>query len=130
MFAIEVETVFHASHALRLPEGGTEPLHAHDFRVTVRVEARALDALQTVVDFHLVEKVLIGIVDPWRNCNLNEIPPFDKVVNPSAERLAERIGKLLLAPLESMEGEGDRGLRLTEVRITEAPGCLAVWIPE
>lgn len=128
MFAIEVQKIFTASHALRLPEGGAEPVHAHDFHVSVRIVAERLDALQTVVDFHAVERFLAGIVGSWQNHNLNEIEPFATTINPSAERIAERIGKLLLAPLQSLEGEGDRGLRLVEVRVTEAPGCVGIWL--
>jgi 6-pyruvoyltetrahydropterin/6-carboxytetrahydropterin synthase len=130
MFAIEVQKTFTASHALRLPEGGAEPGHAHDFQVTVRIVAAHLDALQTVVDFHAVEKFVTGIVAPWQGRSLNDIEPFARTVNPSAERIAERIGKLLLAPLQSLEGEGDRGLRLVEVRVTEAPGCVGVWLAD
>ena len=129
MFTIEVQTSFTASHALHLPEGGTEPRHSHDFLVTARIAAQHLDALQTVVDFHAVERFLAGIVAPWQNRHLNDFEPFASTANPSAERIAERIGKLLLAPIQSLEGEGDRGLHLVEVRITEAPGCLAIWSP-
>lgn len=129
MFAIEVTTTFQAEHALRLPGGGEEPRHAHDFHVAVQIEAEKLDALSTVVDFHLVERALEGIVAAWRGKCFNDIEPFASTVNPSAERVAERIARLLLAPIETFEGDADRGLRLVEVRITEAPGCLAIYRP-
>ena len=73
--------------------------------------------------------MLDGIVAPWRGRHLNEIEPFISEVNPSAERIAERIGRLMLAPLETFEGEASRGLRLAEVRVTEAASCLAIWSP-
>ncbi len=56
MFAIEVQQTFHASHALRLPGGGIEPSHAHNFQLTAKIAADSLDPLETVLDFHEVEK--------------------------------------------------------------------------
>jgi 6-pyruvoyl-tetrahydropterin synthase len=134
MFAIEVQRTFSAAHALRLPPGagaGIEPLHGHNFHVTVKITCATLDALETVIDFHPVEDALWGIVGAWNNGNLNDIEPFKTSVNPSAERIAEQIGVAMQRALVQIDPEGiaTRNLRLAEVRLTEAPGCLAVWIP-
>jgi 6-pyruvoyltetrahydropterin/6-carboxytetrahydropterin synthase len=121
MFAVEVNAEFCAAHQLRLPPrlgGGVESLHGHNWRVTVRIEAAKLDDLETVVDFHGVERALREIVGAWNNRNLNDFPPFDAAVNPSAERIAEHIGKLLSENL---------GTNVAEVRLTEAPDCIAIW---
>ncbi len=130
MFAIEVQSTFSAAHALRLPNGAIEPLHGHDFHVTVKIAAAELDALETVVDFHEVETALRSILAPWRNRNLNDLEPFRSKVNPSAERIAEQIGKQLSAELLTAGQPNPRRLRLLEVRITEAPNCLAIWTPD
>lgn len=122
MYAIEVTTEFCAAHQLRLPDGGTEPLHGHNWRVTVRVESNQLDPLETVMDFHILEKLLHEIVNPWVNQTLNAIPPFNQSINPSAERLAETIAHAIRDQIRPPA-------RLVEVRITEAPGCLAVYKP-
>ena len=95
MFAIEVQSTFSAAHALRLPDGAMEPFHGHDFHVAVRIAAEELDEMQTVADFHDVEAALNAIIAPWRNRNLNDLEPFRSKVNPSAERIAEQIGKHL-----------------------------------
>jgi 6-pyruvoyltetrahydropterin/6-carboxytetrahydropterin synthase len=135
MFAIEVQSRFSAAHALRLPDGSTEPLHGHDFQVTVKIAADKLDDIGTVIDFHLIEQCLEDIVQPWRNRNLNEIAPFNKYTNPSAERIAEHIGYDINTGLKTFafknmaQLSAERNVRLVEVRITEAPGCLAIWIP-
>jgi 6-pyruvoyltetrahydropterin/6-carboxytetrahydropterin synthase len=129
MHLIEVAVTFAAAHALRLPAamgGGLEPVHGHNFHLTVQLASDALDALETVVDFHDIERLLAGIVGPWTNRHLNEIEPFASRVNPSAERIAEEVGRRLTAAVG--DGRG-RGLRVTEVRLTEAPGCLAIWRP-
>lgn len=128
-FSIETTKVFWAYHALRLPGGGAEPSHGHAFAVTIRIEAQKLDALETVLDFHPVEAALENILTPWEGKNLHEIPPFDKDINPSAERIAEQIGKAIITWLATLSDSAARQIRLTEVRITEAPNCLAIWHP-
>jgi 6-pyruvoyltetrahydropterin/6-carboxytetrahydropterin synthase len=129
MFAIEVQSTFSAAHALRLPTGGLEPLHGHDFHVTVKIAADQLDSLETVADFHDIEDALNVILADWRNKNLNDLEPFKSRVNPSAERIAEHIGNRLAPALHAADIGHPRNLRLLEVRITEAPNCLAIWSP-
>ena len=82
-----------------------------------------------MVDFHLVEELLEQVLGPWKEQNLNMLEAFRARVNPSAERLAERIGEQLQGLLAERAGEevAGRGLRVTEVRVTEAPGCVAIW---
>jgi 6-pyruvoyltetrahydropterin/6-carboxytetrahydropterin synthase len=141
MFAVEVQATFSAAHALRLPGGtgsgggggggSSEPLHGHDFRVSAVLSAQALDSAETVVDFHLVEELLRQVIGPFQNRTINEVYPFTSRVNPSAERIAEQIGLQLQGALQArLAGEmASRGLRVAEVRVTEAPGCQAIWRP-
>ncbi len=119
-FAIEVQAVFCASHQLRLAGGALEPLHGHNWHVTVTVESAVLDAVETVMDFHVLEQALEKIIGPWRNQHLNILPPFDGSINPSAERVCQQIA-LALQPHVANPA------RLTQVRVTEAPGCAAIW---
>lgn len=123
MFAIDVSTEFCASHQLRLPQGGLEPLHGHNWRVEVRVGASELDALETVMDFHKLQEAVNSVVAEWNNRHLNDIVPFNLTCNPSAERVAERIAELLRGRLPT-------GVRLMRVRISEAPSCRAMYMPE
>lgn len=120
MFAIEVQSQFYAAHQLRLPDGTTEPLHSHNWNVTVCAESAELDALETVMDFHQLEESLKQICEHWNNRNLNDIAPFNKAINPSAERVAQRIAELL-AP------EVPAPAKLRSVSITEAPNCMAIY---
>ncbi len=123
MFAIEVQTMFFASHQLRLPNGTIEPLHRHHWNVTVRVEAMKLDVLETVMDFHQLEQSLQQLCAVWENRHLNDIPPFDKAVNPSAERVAQRIAELIASHIPAPA-------KLRSVSITEAPNCMAIYVLE
>lgn len=123
MFAIEVHTEFFASHQLRLPGGGIEPLHDHNWRVTARIQSAQLDALETVMDFHTLEESLKKICVRWHSRNFNDIRPFDKAINPSAERIAQHIADLLAPKIPPPAA-------LQYISITEAPGCVAMYFPE
>ncbi len=132
MFAIEVQSTFYASHALRLPAGDVEPAHSHAFTVTAKIIAQNLDPMETVLDFHDLQRLLAEILAPWSNQFLNNLEPFRSRVNPSAERIAEQIGQRLVESLRSTfpDEAAARALCLAEVRLTEAPGCLAIWSPD
>jgi 6-pyruvoyltetrahydropterin/6-carboxytetrahydropterin synthase len=119
-FEIEVETSFSAAHALRF-RGAREPVHGHDFRVTVRIGGGELDADGLLFDFHEVERHLGEIVGPFRNRDLNAVPPFDRV-NPSAEEIARQVAMRLAERLPAAAA-------VLSVRVTEAPGCAATFRP-
>lgn len=122
MHQIAVERSFHASHALRLPDGSLEPAHAHDWPVTVTVAADALDDMETVMDFHELEKIVDRVIEPFADLHLNDIAPFADGVNPSAERVAEHIAHGVRAALP-------KRVRLISVALGEAPGCTAIHRP-
>ncbi len=122
MFGIRVEDEFCASHQLRLPDGTLEPLHGHNFHVSVMVCSPALDALQTVMDFHALQQALGETLAALNNQHLNRLAAFSSAINPSAERIAEFIGRQLIPAIPAPAA-------LTEVSITEAPGCTAFWRP-
>jgi 6-pyruvoyltetrahydropterin/6-carboxytetrahydropterin synthase len=95
MFEITTTRRFSAAHALRLYDGSLEPIHGHNWRVKVTVCAPKLDAIGVVMDFHELERLVDAIVAPWHNRHLNELPPFDVELNPSAENVAYQVGRTL-----------------------------------
>lgn len=127
-YAITVTTTFSAAHALRLPDGTFEPVHGHDWNVDVTVASEQLDAMETVMDFHVLHDALETIVKPWRNNDLNRCAPFAgpspaiPKVNPSAERVAEHVGDRIAGSLGS-------GVWLESVAVKESPGCIALYRP-
>ncbi|MEM8783644.1 MAG: 6-carboxytetrahydropterin synthase [Planctomycetota bacterium] len=127
-FAISVTTTFSAAHALRLPDGTFEPVHGHDWRVDVTVASDGLDAMETVMDFHVLQAALEAIVKPWRNQDLNRCDPFAgpspalPKINPSAERVAKHVGDSIATGLPD-------GVRLESVAVKESPGCVALYRP-
>ncbi|MDI9403706.1 MAG: 6-carboxytetrahydropterin synthase [Limnohabitans sp.] len=120
-FAVEVECEFAAAHAI-LIGGVRERLHGHNWKVVVSVAGSQLDHEELLCDFHLVESMLHAVVAPFRDGNLNETPPFDRI-NPTAEAVAAHIattlGKSLVVRIPSVQ--------LEWVRVTEAPRCTAIF---
>lgn len=122
MYEIAVDRSFSAAHALRLADGSLEPTHGHNWSVRITVRADQLDAIETVMDFHVLEQWVDAILAPVNNCNFNDLPPFDAEVNPTAERVAWWISQQLAPHLTDQA-------RLQSVRVGEAPGCFATYRP-
>lgn|SRR5690606_7961978 len=118
MFELTIEGEFCAAHAIVI-RGEREPMHGHNWHVTLSVAGDALDEDGLLCDFHVVEQSLRDVIGQFHNRSLNETPPFDRV-NPTAERVAEHIGRTVGATLPA-------GVRMVSCRVTEAPGCAAVW---
>ncbi len=121
-YQITIERVFAASHALRLADGSLEPVHGHNWPVRVTVGADRLDAMDCVMDFHALVRLVDGLIAPFHSRHLNDVPPFASGVNPSAERVAEYLGTAVGAALPG-------GVRLVEAAVGEAPGCTATFRP-
>lgn len=119
-FALEVEAEFAAAHAILLG-GVRERLHGHNWRVVVSVGGEKLDREELLCDFHAVERLLAAILAPWRDGNLNEIHPFDRI-NPTAEAVARHIANELAAALQRVHPS----VWIEFVRVTEAPRCTAI----
>ncbi|XAM00909.1 6-pyruvoyl tetrahydropterin synthase family protein [Phycisphaeraceae bacterium D3-23] len=136
-FEIVYETEFAAAHAIVLPDGSLEPVHGHNWSVAVTVAADTLDAIETVMDFHDLERIVRGITAEWHNKHLNECAPFVSAdhgndgalhrhglaISPTAERVAEHIGKTTAAGLPGH-------VCLVSAAVGEAPGCIARYRPD
>ena len=107
-----------------------EPVHGHNWSVKVTAAADELDAMEVVMDFHVLEKAVDDLIATVNNGDLNHLPPFAAAgtganalaVNPSAERVAWWIGTEVAPQLPVH-------VRLLSVEIGEAPGCLATYRP-
>ena len=74
-----------ASHRISFAGGTqTEPLHGHNWKITVYCASEELDADGMVVDFCEIERCICGYLD---HGDLNELLPF----NPTTENLARWI---------------------------------------
>lgn len=124
MLELTVETSFAAAHAITI-RGELEPLHGHNWHVTVAVGGDSLDRDGLLVDFHALEAMLRDSTAPFANRNLNETPPFNQL-NPTAEHVAQYLGEEMGGAITRSGG----GVRLLWVRLTEAPGCAVTWRPD
>ncbi|TVQ53372.1 MAG: 6-carboxytetrahydropterin synthase [Phycisphaerales bacterium] len=120
MYELSIEREFCAAHAIVM-RGEREPVHGHNWRVTVIVAGDTLDADGLLCDFHEIERTLDTILAPWQNANLNESEPFDEI-NPTAELIAREIGERIRRTLPD-------GVQLLSASVTEAPGCRATYRP-
>ncbi len=122
MYEIRVEHEFAAAHALSIA-GAREPIHGHNWRVTLTIAGPTLDDDGLLADFHTVELALRETCDPFHNANLNDSPPFDRV-NPTAELVAKHIADALAERLDPALAPH---ARVVSVTITEAPRCRATY---
>lgn len=128
MYQISVEAEFCAAHAIVIG-GQREPVHGHNWQVTVTVGGPELDAEGLLLDFHALERLVADIIGPFQNRDLNATPPFDRV-NPTAEHVAAHIASKVTAGLPTLQaGATHTLLRVVSVRVTEAPGCAVVYRP-
>ena len=85
MYRVKKTMEVAASHDISFAGGTqTEPVHGHNWKITVYCAAEELDADGMVVDFKLIKERVIDRID---HRNLNEVLPF----NPTAENLARWI---------------------------------------
>ena len=121
-YEVKITREFCAAHAIRI-RGEMEPVHGHNWNVTVWVRGRALDEDGLVTDFHELERALEAVIGPWKNTDLNSISPFDRV-NPTAELIAFEIAKGVRRELGIEPGAA---IDVCRVQVSEAPGCFAIY---
>ena len=121
MFEVSVTSSFAAAHQLRLPDGSAEPLHRHNWRVTVTCAGSALDEAGVLVDFEVLRARLDKLLVTLNDQNLNTLPVFAER-NPTAENAALHIAERLAVELPA-------AAVLKCVEVEEAPGCVARYFP-
>jgi 6-pyruvoyltetrahydropterin/6-carboxytetrahydropterin synthase len=128
MYEISVQAEFCAAHAIVIA-GQREPVHGHNWHVTVTVGGDRLDAEGLLLDFHALERAIGEIIGPFRNNDLNATAPFDRT-NPTAELVARHIAEGVQVRLPDLApAPQSNHIRVVSVRVTEAPGCAVVYRP-
>ena len=117
MFSVSVETHFWASHQLTLPDGSKEPLHQHNWVVTVDVNSSELNSMGLIMDFRRLKTMVDNIVTDFDNIQLEKLDCFQQN-NSSAEAVARYI-------YEKLEPRLSGDLKLNYIRVAEQPGCSA-----
>ena len=88
MFEVTVEAGFSSGHYLRNYQGKCENPHGHNYKVFVTLVGAELDHAGLLLDFKLLKQVMRPVVDRLDHQMINDLPPFDAELNPSAENLA------------------------------------------
>ena len=116
-----IERHFSSAHLLRGYAGKCENLHGHNYKIEIFARGRELDSRGLLVDFGELKAAADEIVNYLDHRNLNELPPFDAELNPTAENLARYI-------LEQVARRvGDERARVYKVRCHETPTCVATY---
>ncbi|MGB8510381.1 MAG: 6-carboxytetrahydropterin synthase QueD, partial [Pyrinomonadaceae bacterium] len=115
MFEVMIERNFSSAHQLRGYKGKCENLHGHNYKVEIYARGRELDNIGLLVDFGELKAAADEIVAYLDHRNINELPPFDAELNPSAENLARYF-------LEQVaQRVGDERVQVYKVRCFETP---------
>lgn len=120
MYEIIVDGSFSATHALRMPGGAAEPLHGHDWKVSVCLARDTLDDTGFVADFEDVQRALTELTDELHHTCLNDHPLLSGL-NPTTEVVARAV-------FERLRDNSSWCEELLSVSITEAPGCQARYV--
>ncbi|PYS77389.1 MAG: 6-carboxytetrahydropterin synthase QueD [Acidobacteria bacterium] len=121
MFEVMIERNFSSAHQLRGYRGKCENLHGHNYRVEIYARGRELNSTGLLVDFVELKAAADEVVNYLDHRNINELPPFDEELNPSAENLARYI-------LERVAHRvGDERAQVYKVRCFETPTSVATY---
>jgi 6-pyruvoyltetrahydropterin/6-carboxytetrahydropterin synthase len=123
-FEVMIERNFSSAHQLRGYKGKCENLHGHNYKIEIYARGRELDNIGLLVDFGELKEAADEVVQYLDHRNINELPPFDVELNPSAENLARYILERVSARV------GDDRVQIYKVRCFETPTSVATYQTE
>jgi 6-pyruvoyltetrahydropterin/6-carboxytetrahydropterin synthase len=121
VFEVMIERHFSSAHQLRGYKGKCENLHGHNYKIEIYVRGAELNNIGLLVDFGDVKAAADQIVNYLDHRNLNELPPFDEELNPSAENLARYILEFVGSRID------DDRVKVFKVRCYETPTSVATY---
>jgi 6-pyruvoyltetrahydropterin/6-carboxytetrahydropterin synthase len=120
-YEVMIERNFSSAHQLRGYKGKCENLHGHNYKVEIYACGEELNNIGLLIDFVDLKAAADEIVKYLDHRNINELPPFDEELNPSAENLAKYI-------LEYVNGRvADERVKVYKVRCFETPTSVATY---
>ncbi len=123
-FEVMIERNFSSAHQLRGYKGKCENLHGHNYKIEIYARGSELDNIGLLVDFGELKEAADEVVAYLDHRNINELPPFDEELNPSAENLARYILERVASRV------GDERVRVYKVRCFETPTSVATYTVE
>ena len=123
-YEVMIERNFSSAHQLRGYKGKCENLHGHNYKIEIYARGAELNNIGLLIDFVDLKAAADEIVKYLDHRNINELPPFDEELNPSAENLARYI-------LEYVNGRvADDRVTVYKVRCYETPTSVATYVIE
>ncbi len=95
-YEVMIERDFSSAHQLRGYKGKCENLHGHNYKIEIYARGEELNMIGLLIDFVDLKRAADDIVKYFDHRNINELPPFDEELNPSAENLARYIWNISL----------------------------------
>jgi len=120
-FEVMIERNFSSAHQLRGYRGKCENLHGHNYKIEIYARGRELDNIGLLVDFVELKAAADEVVTYLDHRNINELPPFDEELNPSAENLARYFLEYLNTRID------DDRVKVYKVRCFETPTSVATY---
>jgi 6-pyruvoyltetrahydropterin/6-carboxytetrahydropterin synthase len=120
-FEVMIERNFSSAHQLRGYKGKCENLHGHNYKIEIYARGSELDNIGLLVDFGELKEAADEVVAYLDHRNINELPPFDEELNPSAENLARYILERVASRV------GDDRVSVYKVRCFETPTSVATY---
>lgn len=121
MHEVSIEMEFSSAHALRGYRGKCENTHGHNYRVEVHVRGEKLDDIGMLIDFRDLKDATKRVVEYLDHKNINDLPPFDVELNPSAENMSmfffHEVGRAV----------NTERVKVYKVRVWETSTCSATY---
>jgi 6-pyruvoyltetrahydropterin/6-carboxytetrahydropterin synthase len=116
-YEVMIERNFSSAHQLRGYKGKCENLHGHNYKVEIYARGEELNNIGLLIDFVDLKSAADEIVKYLDHRNINELPPFDEELNPSAENLARYLNTRI----------EDDHVKVYKVRCFETPTSVATY---
>lgn len=87
-FTLTTQLEFAAAHRLRGYDGNCARLHGHNWKVEISLTGSQLNDVGMLIDFKEIKRTGKQILTQLDHYYLNDIPPFDVELNPTAENIA------------------------------------------
>ena len=120
-YEVMIERNFSSAHQLRGYKGKCENLHGHNYKIEIFAKGAELNNIGLLIDFVDLKKAADDVVKYFDHRNINELPPFDEELNPSAENLARFILEYLNRAVS------DERVKICKVRCYETPTSVATY---
>jgi 6-pyruvoyltetrahydropterin/6-carboxytetrahydropterin synthase len=87
-YSLTTRLEFAAAHRLRGYDGNCARLHGHNWKIEICVTGNQLNEIGMLIDFKELKRRGNALLSELDHFYLNDSPPFDEELNPTAENIA------------------------------------------